>query len=305
MERKRLYIWLIPLLLLAVSALPLWYEYYGKSLITRPTSTSPQNAYEAKKLEIGSRMENPADWAMLVYVPAGEFVMGSEDGWSEERPVHSVNLDAFWIYQTKVTNAMYAAFLNAEGNQTEWGVAWLDAGDADVQIYHDSAAWQVNSGYEEHPAVEVSWYSAAAYCQWAGVRLPTEAEWEKAARGTEGDIYPWGDSWNSGNANASGAGDGYSGTSPVGSFPGGASPYGALDMAGNVWEWVADWYGRSYYRSSPNENPTGPESSRFRILRGGSWHVNSNSLRSANRHIHEPDSSHDVIGFRCAMSAEL
>jgi formylglycine-generating enzyme required for sulfatase activity len=262
------------------------------------------SAYEVKTLEIGSTMENPADWAMLVYVPAGEFVMGSEDGGSDERPVHSVYLDAFWIYQTKVTNAMYATFLNAEGNQTEGGVTWLDAGDGDVRIHQVSGAWQVDSGYEEHPAIEVSWYGAAAYCQWAGVRLPTEAEWEKAACGTEGNIYPWGDSWNSGLANASGAGDGYSGTSPAGSFPGGASPYGALDMAGNVWEWVADWYGGNYYQSSPNENPTGPESGRYRILRGGSWHVNPNYLRAANRHFHFPYTSHFVIGFRCAMSAE-
>jgi formylglycine-generating enzyme required for sulfatase activity len=253
---------------------------------------------------IGSTAENPVDGATLVCVPAGEFNMGSEDGSSDERPVHSVYLDAFWIYETEVTNAMYAVFLNAEGNHFEGGVAWLDAGDGDVQIHQDNGAWRADTGYGEHPAIEVSWYGAAAYCRWAGARLPTEAEWEKAARGTEGNTYPWGDSWDGTLANASGAEDGHSRTSPVRAFPGGSSPYGALDMTGNVWEWVVDRYGRDYYQNSPDENPTGPKTGRFRVNRGGSWHINPRHLRVANRHFHMPHSTHFVIGFRCVLPAE-
>ena len=131
----------------------------------------------------------------MVLIPAGEFTMGSEDSNadSDEAPEHTVYLDAYWIYKHEVTNAQYAEFMNDQGNQTEDGVTWLDSGEDDARIHQSSGDWIPDSGYGDHPVVEVSWYGAQAYCEWAGGRLPTEAEWEKAARGTDGRTYPWGE----------------------------------------------------------------------------------------------------------------
>ncbi|MCS6994880.1 MAG: formylglycine-generating enzyme family protein, partial [Anaerolineales bacterium] len=245
------------------------------------------------------------DGMEMVYVPAGEFLMGSPAGvgWSDERPQHVVYLDAFWIDRTEVTNAMYARFLNERGNQEEGGVTWLDEGYA--RVHQSGGRWAADAGYEEHPVVAVSWFGAAAYCEWAGARLPTEAEWEKAARGTDGRTYPWGDAaptcsllnfWPS-------ASDCVVGTSAVGSYPAGASPYGALDMAGNVWEWVADWYDENYYANSPSRNPQGPSSGSAHVLRGGSWYDFVNSVRPAYRYGNGPGYRYvSLFGFRCVLS---
>ena len=252
---------------------------------------------------------NPIDGALMVYVPEGEFLMGSEDddASDDEKPEHMVNLDAYWLYQHEVTNSQFAAFVETNGHQSsaeEAGWAWVWDGSDWLQT--DGAYWGAPEGpgssvvgREDHPVVQVSWFDATSYCEWAGGRLPTEAEWEKAARGTDGRKYPWGDH----DPNCSLANLGYcvGGTSPVGSYPSGASPYGALDMAGNVWEWVADWYDNIYYVRSSYENPTGPTSGEHRILRGGSHFTDGEYLRVSTRLGDPPDILCNRYGFRCLL----
>jgi len=238
------------------------------------------------------------DNAVMVHVPAGEFIMGS-GGWiSNERPMHTVYLDAFYIDKTEATNAQFAQFLNEQGNQEEGGMSWLDIGSKGCLISQSVEQYQPKSGYEDHPVIEVSWYGAKAYCQWASKRLPTEAEWEKAARGTDRRSYPWGEGIDCDHAQYSGCGDQ---TVSVGSKPKGASPYGALDMAGNVKEWVADWYDSDYYSLSPSSNPQGPDSGSKKVLRGGSWDESGSIVRSANRYSFRPTYALDDVGFRCAQ----
>lgn len=198
-----------------------------------------------------------ADGMVMVYIPAGEFQMGNESGDSDESHVHTVYTDAFWMDESEVTNAMYAKCVEAGECKTPRGLHYGDP------------------AYAEHPVYYVSWNDARAYCAWAGARLPTEAEWEKAARGgLEGKLYPWGDdppSCTPGARNGAqyDACDGD--TAPVKSFA--PNAYGLYDMAGNLWEWVADWYNDAYYRTLEDgvRNPTGPESGQSRVLRGGSW----------------------------------
>jgi formylglycine-generating enzyme required for sulfatase activity len=240
----------------------------------------------------------------LVYVPAGEFLMGSTDqdpgADSDEKPQHEVYLDAFWIGQTEVTNVMFAAFLSDLGNQVEEKATWLNAAASDVQIVQNQdGAWQPEPGLEAHPVTFMTWYGARAYCDWAGGRLPTEAEWEKAARGSDGRIFPWGDDMDCSRANIIDCRSG--GSLPVGSKPGGTSLCNALDMTGNVWEWVADWHAANYYVNSPNENPIGPESGLARVVRGGSWLFDAKHARSANRRSDGPLITKPDYGFRCVF----
>lgn len=262
-------------------------------------------------LGIGSIYTSPKDGMKMVYVPAGEFTMGGEV-YYDEKPIHTVNLNAFWIDQTEVTNVMFAAFLTEEGNREQSGVLWLDSQDQNTYIHLEKDSWQADQGYEDHPVVEVTWYGANAYCSWAGRRLPTEAEWEKAARWKpsrdgngqgEGEAltYPWGN--NDPTADVLNFNDTIGDTTKVGSYPNGASPYGALDMAGNVWEWVADWHSRTYYANSPFNNPLGPETGFFRVLRGGAWNYRETYARSIHRNRGLPIISHNFIGFRCASDA--
>jgi formylglycine-generating enzyme required for sulfatase activity len=270
-------------------------------------------------LSIGSTMISPKDNMVMVYVPEGESMMGSDNGSPEERPAHTVKIDAFWIDQTEVSNAMFSTFLNSMGNQSDDGVTYLDINDEDVHIYLNGDEWLVDAGFEQHPVIEISWFGAQAYCSWAGGRLPTEAEWEKAASWNDLTktkyVYPWGDDFACTNGNfddetqtngyvvpGGESCDGFARTSPVGSFPIGASPYGLLDMAGNVWEWVADWYDENYYTRPASPNPPGPESGRFRVIRGGSWLVNDFEIRTAYRYRYDPLLPSGNIGFRCTRS---
>jgi serine/threonine-protein kinase len=269
---------------------------------TTPTKTATLTPTPEPTLGIVSTLINAMDGAEMVYVPAGEFLMGSEDAdaWDDEAPEHRVYLDDYWIYKYEVTNEQYAEFLNEMGNQTEGGVTWLYAGDEDANIHKSGGEWVVDSGYEYHPVVEVSWYGAQAYCEWAGGRLPTEAEWEKAARGEDGSTYPWGEA--NPNCNLAQYGNCSGETIEVGSLPDGASPYGALDMAGNVWEWVADWYDEDYYKTSPYENPSGPNNGIYRVIRGGSWYSHEWYLRASDRDRYIPVYFVGSRGFRCLSS---
>lgn len=222
----------------------------------------------------------------MVLIPAGSFLMGIDGNDLDQRPQHEVYLDAYWMDLTEVTNTQYLACVDAGGCKPP----------GEAQYYREQALGS-------HPVAYVTWQDARDFCQWAGKRLPTEAEWEKAARGEDGRKYPWGNETPTGIlANFDECNDG---TTKVGRFLNGASPYGVLDMAGNVWEWVADWYDARYYQTSPAQNPTGPASGTKRVLRGGSWNSDELYMRASNRHWYYPDLSNLLNGFRCATSPDL
>ncbi|HEY6288598.1 MAG TPA: formylglycine-generating enzyme family protein, partial [Nitrospiraceae bacterium] len=222
----------------------------------------------------------------MVLVPAGEFTMGSSTGDSDERPAHQVYVDVFSIDRYEVTVGQYAVFLQEGGG-------------------HPPSDWATMNrlAHQKRPVANVDWADAAAYCKWAGKRLPTEAEWEKAARGTDGRLYPWGNDPPTplhANYGKTGSHD-YGTLTPVGTLEDGKSPYGIYDMAGNVWEWVSDWYDNDYYKNSPQQNPGGPSMGGFKVIRGGSWTSSPRNLRSADRYW-DPPSFRSLYfpGFRCA-----
>jgi formylglycine-generating enzyme len=271
---------------------------------------------EAPKLELPKTKFNQKDGAEMVLVPAGEFLMGiseeeleawlqahSEDKrelFLDEMPRHKVYLNAFYIYKNEVTVAQYRSFCQATGRAMPFKPSWK------LQ--------------DKQPVVNVTWNDAQAYATWAQACLPTEAQWEKAARGTDGRIFPWGNVWDS--EKCSHAANSPKAPNPVGSFPAGASPYGVLDMAGNVEEWCADWYGVSYYRYSPTTNPVGPteaqaavmdalmvknkkyvqERLKMRVLRGGSIRYRGPGyFRTTDRYGFPPTGLGDNDGFRCVV----
>ncbi|HEU0068650.1 MAG TPA: SUMF1/EgtB/PvdO family nonheme iron enzyme [Nitrospiraceae bacterium] len=227
------------------------------------------------------------DERSMVLVPAGEFLMGSLTGDLDEQPVRRVYLDAYFLDKDQLTVGQYAKFLEATSHDVppEWNI-------------------MSRAMHKNRPVVNVGWSDAAAYCAWAGKRQPTEAEWEKAARGTDGRTYPWGNEpptkfhgnmkkelWNN-----------HMGLTQVGMFDDGKSPYGINDMAGNVWEWVSDWYDPNYYHTAPLRNPTGPPTGSHKVVRGGSWASNPEGLRSAERETRLPSFQGFGTGFRCAKT---
>lgn len=227
----------------------------------------------------------------LVRVTAGEFTMGSRGDdpgvQSKEKPQHNVRLDEYLIGKYQVTVAQFRAFVDATG--------------------YSASSNALRTGKDNYPVNCVSWDDATTFCLWASqvtgraVRLPTEAEWEKAARGTDGRIYPWGNQTpDSSRCNFN---ENEGGTRPVGKYrPKGDSPYGCADMAGNVFEWVNDWYADDYYASSPCGNPPGPTSGLYRVKRGGGWVISAVTLRSTYRSSENPDYYSHFVGFRCAVS---
>jgi formylglycine-generating enzyme required for sulfatase activity len=256
----------------------------------------------------------------LIYVPEGRFEMGSDED-ERARPAHVVAVDAYWVDQTEVTNRMFAAFLNDQGNQVEEGIRWLEPGAGHRGIVYGHIAerdgnFEPRIGYEAYPVVEVSWYGAAAYCAWVGGRLPSEAEWEYAARGPESLAYPWGNAFDGARANFCDATCTYDWHDPtfddgarewtvVGSYPEGASWCGALDMAGNVWEWVADRWSENYYSYSETDNPQGPDAGTLRVARGGSWFDEAGAMRAHTRTGLTPSSYRmHWVGFRCVTPAQ-
>jgi formylglycine-generating enzyme required for sulfatase activity len=257
----------------------------------------------------------------LVLVPAGNFTMGST-AYSNEQPVHTVYLDAFYIDKYEVANAQFKSFIDAGGYTTQafWSAAgWSvrTSGGWTQPLYWSTGDYHSGPDWPDFPVVGVSWYEAEAYANFAGRRLPTEAEWEKAARGTDQRTYPWGNSLDGSQTNYWGSGDPYESsgyTTPVGFYDGrlhlnplfqttnSPSFYGAYDMAGNVWEWAADWYQANYYSVSPSSNPPGPLTGSYRTVRGGAWYNGTGSLRSAYRIGNNPADRNAFIGFRCAKT---
>ena len=253
---------------------------------------------------------NLIDGAVMVYVPAGKFRMGKSNGpeareeWRKKewgalgqtllrtlrgeavgdaQPVHTVYLDAYWIYKNDVTVAQYRHYCTAMGLRMPLTPRW---------------GWK-----DDHPMIFVTWQESHDYAKWAGAALPTEAQWEKAARGTDGRIYPWGNDWDAAECSNS-VGSNAGQISPVGSYPAGTSPYGCLDMAGNVWQWCADWYAMDYYQQSPARNPLGPVKGAARVLRGGSWGLTYPTRFSVSfRNSVTPWFQHGEVGFRCVLRA--
>jgi formylglycine-generating enzyme required for sulfatase activity len=279
----------------------------GKQVSSIETSEPPQDIAPA---QTGKASQSPD----MVLIPAGEFLMGSKvrQGDRDENPQHKVYLDAYYIDKHEVTNAQYHQFWLADGGEKSKHTPASYGSSYMIGDWPEVAKTKPN-----YPLVGITWYDARAYAEWAGKRLPTEAEWEKAARGTEAGVWPWGNEFQREITMTDGANqnpvrthsnrrdgnDGYDNTTaPVGSYPTGASPYGVHDMAGNVWEWVADWYNEDYYATGPAENPGGPDAGKLKVVKGGSWNHREHSQRCANRYYCYPDSWGNTLGFRCAKS---
>lgn len=241
-------------------------------------ATPPLGSATTPPAEPQPSVEPAAAPSGMVAVPAGPFLRGADAGDEDERPARQLTLRAFSLDRTEVSLAAYTACVSAGACRPPIGTA-----SADPRL----------------PVSGVTWHDASAYCAFAKKRLPTEAEWEKAARGTTGRLHPWGDVASCLRANFDVCGAG--GPKAVGSFPDGASPYGALDLAGNVWEWVADWYDASAYASAPAQDPVGPATGTVKVIRGGAFDTMAPTLRTSYRGRAEPASRHRNVGFRCAQ----
>ncbi len=300
-SRTRRWIDRLPILLLIFGFATLSFLVNGRVAANRSAAQTAEAASYAQTLEVdlahaeqtlqaATTRINPLDGMVEVYIPAGVFTMGDPvEGSLSDRnsiPQREVYLDAYWIARTPVTNAMYRQCFDA-GACPKHPRQQLDP------HYYDPA-------FSNHPVVFVNWDFAAQYCQWSGGRLPAEAEWEKAARGTDQRIYPWGSA--EPKPELANVGDFHDTTLEVGSLPLGASPFGVLDLGGNVREWVQDWY-KDNYQGDPTDNPTGPEKGEKRVLRGAAWNDPVDYAKVTNRLAHEPNSPGWNRGFRCAYDS--
>jgi formylglycine-generating enzyme required for sulfatase activity len=251
---------------------------------TKPTATVAPRDYAIYKTLVGDEGRE------MVMIPEGPFTMGSRDGDPDEAPEHQVYLSAYYIDKKEVTQGEYERYMK----MTKRGKPF-------VPVFEDDIAKITKP---DLPAIGMSWTDADAYCRWAGKRLPTEAEWEKAARGEDRRRYPWGNEFGLGHANVNGDEDGFQYLAPPGSFESGRSPYGLYDMTGNVAEWVADSYEEHYYSKSPYRDPKGPEEGQNKIIRGGSWRETEHNARIPKRFQARMWRTDSTIGIRCARDID-
>lgn len=230
------------------------------------------------------------DGREMVQIPEGPFTMGSNDGDPDEAPEHQVYLKTYYMDKKEVTQGEYERY-----------VKMTKRGKPFVPVFEDDISKILKP---DLPAIGMSWADAVAYCRWAGKRLPTEAEWEKAGRGEGKRRYPWGDEFGSGHANVDGGEDGFPYLAPPGSFESGRSPYGLYDMTGNVAEWVADTYEEGYYKKSPYRDPTGPNEGQLKVIRGGSWRETAHNAGLSKRFQAKMWRTDSTIGFRCAKDPD-
>lgn len=277
---------------------------YNDYIVNHPESDFIENA--KKGLETVESLQAPEG---MVLVEGGTFKMGQPDpniggnNWSnDEQPVHDVTLSSFYMDIYEVTNEQFCKFINENGNKTEGDGKWIDVGDEDCKIVKKDDKFILVPGYEKHPVLELSWYGAQAYAKWVGKRLPTEAEWEYAARGgNKSQSYKFAGSnssdevaWFSGNSNND--------THQVGTKN--PNELGIYDMSGNVWEWCIDWFQEDYYKRSAKTNPQGPESGKYRVLRGGAWVSIEQQIKTTSRDFGFRNDAFNLNGFRCVKDVK-
>lgn len=275
------------LVVLAFAALPILGILRGTTLT--PFEKAPPSTEEAGPSEQEPMSHEAPIQEEMVTIPAGPFLRGTTSGGFDEQPQRTIYLSAYSIDRYEVTNSQYQQFVLATGHRK--------AGPPSRYAKSIGKMRGVNQ-----PAVYVSWDDAAEYCRWKGKRLPTEAEWEKAMRGTDGRLWPWGNQEKLSAANWARVQDGFEVTAPVGMFKEDSSPYGVMDGAGNVMEWVGDWYSEGYYKDSSDHDPQTPEYGTYRVLRGGTYSTTGGDLRVTSRSKMVPDFRDETIGFRCAIS---
>ncbi|MER3421928.1 MAG: formylglycine-generating enzyme family protein [Nitrospiraceae bacterium] len=278
------------LVVLFMTSLPVMGILRGTRLTPFEESTTPfqETTSDSSQIVQTSVQEQPVAEEM-VYIPAGPFIRGTNAGGFDEKPEMRIYLDAFSIDRYEVTNFQYQAFVAAANHRP--------AGPPSRYAKNMARLRGINQ-----PVVYVSWEDAEAFCRWKGKRLPTEAEWEKAMRGTDGRLWPWGSAQDLMAANWARTNDGFDVTAPVGSFKRDVSPYGVADGAGNVMEWVADWYAEDAHRDPAEKNPKGPEFGVYRVLKGGGYTSTGSDVRITSRTRMVPDFRDETIGFRCAVS---
>ena len=258
-------------------------------VLSKPPTKSQPPANGSRGSKPGGMTQLPvtitgADGAPMVLIPAGEFTMGSEKGDDDEQPIHRVFLDTFYLDKFEVTNGRFAKFVEAIHSEPPWGFK-----EKETPVLQ-----------ADQPVRWVNWMDAVGYCLWAGKRLPTEAEWEKAARGTDGRVYPWGNEPPTPAQAVFGLKEGDEAVSPVGHREKGQSPYGVHDLAGNLYEWTRDWYDEQFYTTNPAVNPRGPDEGSTKVQRGGSYTNTPYRLRSSFRTKGDPTEHDPHVGFRCA-----